>query len=154
MRKSKMALCAAFASLPSHPAILKIRSELERGIENVFRLGLPFEFFRLDTADVVRFDDLSFYFSPEHDKIILVFVYPGSTQSEKLILPGVDASFSSIEIDEFGSFLEHGGVKFDRSDLNSAVSTIKLNGSVFYFDKTCSDRRIDITNFSVGESAL
>lgn len=150
MRKNKIALCAAFASLPSHPAISKIRSELERGIENAFRLGLPFEFFKLDTADVVRFDDLSFYFSPERDNIILVFVYPGSTQSKKLILPGLNVPFNSLGIDEFGSFLEHGGFKFDRSVLNAAVSTINLNGSVFYFDLTCSDRRIDITNSSVG----
>lgn len=149
MRKSKIALCAAFASLPSHPPILKIRSELERGIENAFRLGLPFEFFKLDTADVVRFDDLSFYFSPEHDKVILVFVYPGSTVSKKLILPGIDVPFSALQIDEFCSFLEHGGVKFDRSELNTSVSNINLNGSVFYFDLTNQDRRIDLTHSPV-----
>jgi hypothetical protein len=151
MRKSKRAVCAALVSLTSHPTILKIRSELEEGIENAFRTGFPFEFDNLVNA--VRFDDLCFYFSPEHDRIILVFVYPGSTVPERLLLPGLDVPLDDLEVEEFRIFLDRKRIEFVKSELNKIVSTIKVNGSVFYFDLTCSDRRVDITNSSVAAAA-
>lgn len=154
MQKNKKALCAALASLNSHPTILKIRSELEGGIESAFRLGLPFEFDIFDNSiSTVNFDDLCFYFSPERDKIILAFIYPGRTASKELRLPGLNLPYNYLAIEEFIEYLYNNKMEFERENLNEYVNSIKLNGIIFYFDLTNPDRRIDITHSSAATAA-
>lgn len=151
MRKNKTALCAAFASLNSNEKILAIRSELERGIEGAFRLGLPFEFD--NSINTVEFDDLCLYFSPERDKIILAFIYPGRTVPKELRIPGVNLPYNALEIEEFIEYLYKNEIDFEQEKLNEYVVMIKLNGIVFYFDLTNQDRRIDITYSSTAIAA-
>lgn len=134
-------LYEALASLCSNTELQAIQSELTHGIEGAFRLGLGFEYDDLNHA--VNFGDLCIYFSQE-DKIKLAFVYPGSTLPERLIIPGINLSYHPIELSSFRQYLDEAGKEFHNDDLNDWVSTISLNGIVFFFDRG-GDRRIDIT---------
>ena len=151
MPMKKMAAYAAFASLNSNSEIIKIRSELAMGIKNAFGLGLSFEFDHF--IDAVKFDDLCFYFSKEHDRIILAFLYPGSTVPGRLRFPGVDLPLKQFELNQFCEFLNKSNVEFRREVFNQYVLTITISGVVFYFDLTNDDRRIDITNSYVVSGA-
>lgn len=147
MQNDKAALHLALASLNSHPKILQIRSALKKGIQSALGLGLHFSYDNMNNA--LYFDDLYFYLSEDHEKIILAFIYPNSTTPGRLQFPGVDLAFDSLNIGEFSEFLQENNIEFSRYDLNQYVSCINLNGAVFHFDHTNTDRRIDITHLSM-----